>query len=59
MEIILEDLDVEARRKAEHAVADVAEAVMQLEKEGDFGNALGPLLVWLPPASSFYFALLS
>lgn len=39
VEIILEDLDIEDRQKAEHVVVDVAEAVVQLEKENDFGNA--------------------
>lgn len=39
VEIILEDLDVEAWRDEEHAVLDVAEAVVRLEKVGDFGNA--------------------
>lgn len=39
LELVLEDLDTEDRRKAERAVADVAEAVVQLEKENDFCDA--------------------
>ena len=39
MEAVLEDLSFEDRKKAERMVADVADAVVKMEKENDFGNA--------------------
>jgi hypothetical protein len=39
VEVMLEDLDMEDQRRAEHVVGAVAEVLVQQEKESDFGEA--------------------